>query len=187
MDSRVVVVVVAVGAVGTAGLVAAAWLPAGALRRRCLLSGLTAAGMIVGLIGALLQGYTVRIGGSAPSLQDVGDPAGGHGGSAGFAFPVGALIGLVLLTALLTVAGTEMRQPLAVLAAGGGWLAVVALLMFAVGNRGDVLLANTSSAQIYVYGGLIVAFGIGVLAYQWQLTDRLSARAGTSRPVDRVR
>ena len=181
MDAMVVGLVVAAGAVGTAGLVAAAWLPAGPLRRRCLLAGLAASGMIVGLIGAMVQGNTVRIGGSGPSLQDAGDPVAGSGGSAGFAFPYGALIGLVLITALLVVAATEMRQPLAVLAAGGGWLLVVGTLMFAVGNRGDVILANTSSAQIFVYGGLVVAFAIGVWAYQWQLTDRLTKNAG-NRP-----
>ncbi|NUR61241.1 MAG: hypothetical protein HOV87_21655 [Catenulispora sp.] len=186
MDARVVAVVVAAGAVGTIGLVLAGWLPAGRVQRWCLLAGLGAAGMIVGLVGALMQGDTVRIGGSGSGLQDAGDPVGGVSRSAGFAFPIGALIGLVLLTALLVVAGTALRQPLAVLVAGGGWLGVVALLMFAVG-RGNVILANDAAAQIFVYGGLVVAFGIAVLAYQWQITDRLAARGAGSRPVDRVR
>jgi hypothetical protein len=187
MDAWVVAVVLAVGAVGTVGLVLAGWLAPGRLQRRCLLAGLGAAGVIVGLIGALIQGRTVRVGGSGGGLRDAGDPAGGVHHAAGFDFPLGAVIGLVLLTALLVVAGTALRRPLGVVTAGGGWLLVVALLMFAVGDRGDIILANDSPAQIYVYGGMVVLFGIGVLAYQWQITDRLAARAAGSRPVDRVR
>lgn len=187
MDASVAAVVVAAGAVGTVGLVLAGWLAPGRVQRWCLLAGLGAAGAVVGLIGALVQGYTVRIGGSGAGLRDAGDPAGGVGGSAGFAFPLGAVIGLALFTALLVVAATTLRQPLGVLICGGAWLAVVALLMFAGGNRGNVILANDSAAQIFVYGGMVVAFGVGVLAYQWQLTDRLAERAAVRRPADEAR
>lgn len=191
------VFVVLIGLVGLVGLVLAARFGSaadaangdsaagdaakGGPARVLLLSGLAAAGVLVGLIGTMIQGYTVRIGGSAPGLKDAADPASGTtGGSAGFAFPLGAVIGLALLTALLLVAGTVLRQPLAVGVAAGGWLAVVATLMFGMGSAGDVILANTSSAQVFVYGGLVIAFGFGVLVYQWQLTDRL-ARAAANR------
>ncbi|GAA2065605.1 hypothetical protein GCM10009839_91580 [Catenulispora yoronensis] len=187
MDVRVVVFVVAAGVVGAAGLVLAAWQGLGTVGRWCLLSGLGASGVVVGLVGTMIQGYTVRVGGSGPRLMDAGDPASGTGGGAGFAFPAGAVVGLVFFTALLLVAASVLRQPLGVLVAAGGWLAIVGTLMFGVGDRGNVILANNSSAQIYVYGGLVVAFGIAVLVYQWQLTDRLAARAAASRPVDRVR
>ncbi|NUP49955.1 MAG: hypothetical protein HOW97_21975 [Catenulispora sp.] len=187
MNATVIGFVVVAGAVGTVGLALAGWLGANRLRRWCLLAGLGAAGVVVGLMGTMMQGYTVRVGGSAPSLRDVGDPTSGGGGSAGVALPVGALAGLVVFAGLLLVAGVALRQPLAVLTAGGGWLAMVALLMFAVGNSGDVLLPNDTAAQTFVYGGLIIAFCVGVLAYQWQLTDRLAARAAVKRPADRVR
>jgi hypothetical protein len=171
---------------GTAGAGAAGSARPGGLGRVALLSGLAGAGMIVGLVGAMLQGYSLRVGGSGQRLLDAGDPASGTGGSAGFALPLGAVLGLVLLTGLLLVAGTTLRQPRAVGAAAGGWLAVVGLLMFGAGTGGDVVLANDSAAQIFVYGGLVVAFGIGVLVYQWQLTDKI-VRAAAHRPADRVR
>ena len=178
------VVVVLAGLVGLLGLVGAAWLGTESPRGRALvLSGLGGAGAVVGLIGAMIQGYTVRVGGSGPRLLDAGDPtSASQGGSGGFAFPFGSLIGLALLTALLLVGGALLRAPRAVGIPAGGWLLVVGVLMFGVGNSGDVLLANTSSAQIFVYGGFVIAFGIAVLVYQWQLTDRLAEKAaGRSR------
>jgi hypothetical protein len=175
------VVVVLAGLVGLVGLLAAARFGTESPRGRVLLlSGLGGAGVVVGLIGTMIQGYTVRVGGSGPRLLDAGDPtSAAQGGSGGFAFPFGSLIGLVLLTALLLLGGILLRAPRAVGIATGGWLFVVALLMFGVGSSGDLILANTSSAQIFVYGGLVIAFGIAVLVYQWQLTDRLSKTTGT--------
>jgi hypothetical protein len=173
------VVVVLAGLVGLVGLLAAAWAGTESARGRAfLLSGLGGAGVVVGLIGAMIQGYTVRVGGSGPRLLDATDPASASGtGSAGFAFPFGSVIGLVLLTALLLLGGMLLRAPRAVGIAAGGWLLVVAVLMFGVGNSGDVILPNDSSAQIFVYGGLVIAFGIAVLVYQWQLIDRLAKNA----------
>ena len=172
------VVVVLAGLVGLVGLVAAALLGTESPRGRVLLmSGLGGAGVVVGLIGSMIQGYTIRVGGSGPRLLDAGDPASAvGGGSAGFTFPFGSVIGLVLLTALLLVGGSLLRAPRAVGIAAGGWLVVVATLMFGVGTSGDVILANTSSAQIFVYGGVVIAFGVGVLVFQWQLADRLSTK-----------
>jgi hypothetical protein len=170
------VVVVLAGLVGLLGLVGSARLGAESARGRVLLlCGLGGAGVVVGLIGAMIQGYTVRVGGSGPRLLDATDSASATGsGSGGFAFPFGSLIGLVLFTALLLVAAMVTRVPRAVLIAAGGWLFVVALLMFGVGNSGDVILPNDSSAQVFVYGGFVIAFGISVLAFQWQLSDRLA-------------
>jgi hypothetical protein len=175
------VVVVLAGLVGLVGLLAAARVGTESERGRMLaLAGFGGAGVVIGLIGTMIQGYTVRVGGSGPRLLDAGDPtSAAQGGSGGFAFPFGSLIGLVLLTALLLLGGILLRAPRAVGIATGGWLFVVALLMFGVGSSGDLILANTSSAQIFVYGGLVIAFGIAVLVYQWQLTDRLSKTTGT--------
>ena len=184
VEVGVSVVVVLAGLVGLLGLVGAALWGTDSPRGRALvLSGLGGAGVVVGLIGAMIQGYTVRVGGSGPRLLDAGDPtSAAQGGSGGFAFPFGSLIGLLLLTALLLVGGTLLRAPRAVGIPAGGWLLVVALLMFGVGNGGDVILANDSPAQVFVYGGLVIAFGIAVLVYQWQLTDRLAEKAaGRSR------
>lgn len=173
------VVVVLAGLIGLVGLVASARLGAESARGRVmLLAGLGGAGVVVGLIGTMIQGYTVRIGGSGPRLLDVTDSASASGtGSAGFAFPFGALVGLVLLTALLLVGAAVTRAPRGVGIPAGGWLSVVGLLMFGVGNRGDVILPNVSASQVFVYGGFVIAFGIAVLAYQWQLIDRLAKNA----------
>ncbi|ACU69692.1 hypothetical protein Caci_0757 [Catenulispora acidiphila DSM 44928] len=170
------VVVVLAGLVGLLGLVAAARFGTESPRgRTLLLFGLGGAGVVVGLIGSMIQGYTVRVGGSGPRLLDAGDPASaGDGGSGGFAFPFGSLIGLALLTALLLLGGALLRAPRAVGAASGGWLLVVAALTFGVGSGGDIILPNDSAAQIFVYGGLVIAFGIAVLVYQWNLNDRLA-------------
>jgi hypothetical protein len=180
-EAGVSVVVVLAGLVGLLGLVLPARFGTESGRGQVLLlAGLGGAGLLVGLIGTMIQGYTVRIGGSGPRLLDATDPASATGtGSPGFAFPFGAVIGLVLLAALLLVAGMLLRAPRAVVVPAVGWLLVVGVLTFGVGNGGDVILANTSAAQIFVYGGLVIAFGITVLAYQWQLADRLAKAAGT--------
>lgn len=174
------VVVVLAGLVGLVGLLAAARLGAESERGRVLLlAGLGGAGVVVGLVGSMIQGYTVRVGGAGPRLLDAGDPtSAAQGGTGGFDFPYGSVIGLVLLTALLLVGGTLLRAPRAVGIATAGWLVVVGVLMFGVGDSGDVILANTQSAQIFVYGGLVIAFGIAVLVYQWQLSDRLAKMSG---------
>jgi hypothetical protein len=174
------VVVVLAGLVGVAGLVLAAVFGTDSGRGKALLlAGLGGAGVVVGLIGTMIQGYTVRVGGSGPRLLDAGDAGSATGAGSGFAFPFGAVIGLVLLTGLLLLAGTLLRAPRAVVIAAGGWLLVVAVLMFGVGNSGDVILANTTAAEIFVYGGLVIAFGIAVLVYQWQITDRLTKKSET--------
>lgn len=176
------VFVVLAGLLALAGLVSAAHMDvSGGRGRVLLLCGFGAAGVVVGLIGTMVSGYTVRFGGSGPSLKDAGDSASGAG-SAGFAFPLGAVIALVLLTALLAVAVVVLRRPLGVGVAAGGWLFMVAVLMFGLGDKGDLILANTTSSQVFVYGGLVIAFGVGVLGYQWQLTDRLAqVRAARER------
>ena len=140
---------------------------------------------MVGLVGAMLQGYTVRIGGSGARLLDAGDPGSGLGGSGGFAFPLGAVGGLVLLTALLLVAGTVLRQPRAVGVAAGGWLAVVARADVRGGSAGDVILANDTAAQVFVYGGLVVAFGVA-RARVPVAADRPDRPRRAHRPADRV-
>ena len=172
-------VVVLAGLVGLLGLLASARLGAESARGRLLLlCGLGGAGFVAVLIGVMIQGYTVRVGGSGPRLLDATDTgSAAASGSGGFAFPYGSLIGLVFLTALLVVAAMVTRSVRAVLVASGGWLLVVALLMFGLGNSGDVILPNDSSAQVFVYGGFVIAFGMSVLAYQWQLTDRLADNA----------
>ncbi|MFL6115624.1 MAG: hypothetical protein ACJ786_30390 [Catenulispora sp.] len=177
------VFVVLAGLAGLVGLVSAGFMEVRAGRGRVLLlCGLGGAGVVVGLVGTMVSGFTVRIGGSGPALQDAGDSASGSG-SAGFAFPWGAVLALVLLAGLLAVAVAVLRRPLGVGVAAGGWLVVVAGLMFGLGNKGDVILANTMSSQIFVYGGLVIAFGVGVLGYQWQLTDRLAAPAAARERV----
>ncbi|MBW8806012.1 MAG: hypothetical protein JF587_19495 [Catenulisporales bacterium] len=176
------VFVVLAGMVGVVGLVLAGYTDvSGGRGRMLLLCGLGAAGVVVGLVGTMISGDTVRVGGSGPSLKDAGDSV-SSGGSAGFALPWGAVLALVLLTALLAVAVTVLRRPLGVGVAAGGWLFVVAGLMFGLGDKGDLILANTTSSQIFVYGGLVIAFGVGVLGYQRQLTDRLTqAQAARER------
>jgi hypothetical protein len=118
----------------------------------------------------------VRIGGSASGqLLDAGSSDSG-GGPGGWAFPLGALAALAVLGAIYYIGARFLRSPLGVTVPALSWLVVVAALMYGESSKGDVLLASTLSAEVFVYGGLLVAAVLLVLAYQWQLTDRLRAR-----------
>src|SRR5438874_706393 len=111
-EAGVTVFVVLAGIMGVVGLALAAYLDvSGGRGRVLLLSGFVAAGVLAGLIGTMISGYTVRVGGWGSHLKDAGDPASGTA-SSGFDFPLGAVIGLVLLAGLLTAAATVLRRPL---------------------------------------------------------------------------
>jgi hypothetical protein len=101
-------------------------------------------------------------------------PEAASGGVAGFAFPVGALLMLAVYAAVLLYAARQLRAPIGVGVPAAAWLVVVALLMYGGNRKGDVILSASAPAQIYFFGGLILATGFLVPAYQWQLTDRLS-------------
>jgi hypothetical protein len=53
---------------------------------------------------------------------------------------------------------------------------VLAVLMYGSG-KGDVVLANTGTAQLFLYGGLLLAAGIGIGTQQIQLRDQLRQRS----------
>jgi hypothetical protein len=187
-----------VGVLALGGLAVSARLGLGVAQprgRASALVGLGAVGVLAGLTGALFQGYTVRVGGwSGSDVLDAGGTAqaahgapspvsasaaasaSAAGGGAGFDFPLGALIMLAVLAGLLFAGARLLRAPIGVAVPTCCWLAVVAVLMYGGGGKGDVILAASAPAQVYLYGGLILALGFLVLVYQWQLTDRFSNR-----------
>lgn len=181
-------VIVVAGLVALAGLAVATRLGVGAHRsagRTAALAGLGAVGALAALTGSLFQGYTVRVGGTADGLTTASGGssalaadvprAAGSGGS-GFDFPLGALLMLAVFAAVLFYAARCLRAPVGVGVPAAAWLIVVALLMYGGDGKGDVILPAAASAQIYFFGGLVLATGFLVPAYQYQLSDRLGQR-----------
>jgi hypothetical protein len=180
-------VIVAAGVAALVGLFASEHLgyrEAKSRGRVAALVGLGAVGVLTAVTGSLFQGYTVRIGGStgAAPAADGGStalaaadlPRADGGTVGGFAFPLGALLMLAVLAAVFLFAARRLRAPIGVGVPAACWLAVVALFMY--GGEGDVILAATAPAQVYFFGGLILATAFFVPAYQWQLTDRLAPK-----------
>jgi hypothetical protein len=136
------------------------------------LVALGAVGVLLGVMGSLMQGWTVRIGGSGSAgLMDASSGA-APGGPGGVAFPLGAVCSLLAFAGLLYVGARVFRAPIGVCIPALGWIIAVGALTYGT-SEGDVVLASTVAAQIFVYGGLVVAAGVLVFAYQWQLSDRL--------------
>jgi hypothetical protein len=174
--------VVVLGVLGCAGVAVSGFLGGpdrkgrdGRTGRVGALAALGVAGLLLGLMGSLIQPYTLRIGGSASGeLMDASSNA-SPGGPGGVAFPLGALCSLLALAALLYVGARVFRGPIGVCVPALAWLLAVGALTFGT-SKGDVILASTVAAEIFVYGGLVVAAVVLVFAYQWQLADRLESR-----------
>jgi hypothetical protein len=168
--------VIAAGVLGCAGVAAAGVLGRSARPGRAgALVALAVAGLLLGLMGSLVQGYTLRIGGSASGRLLDASSGSAPGGPGGVAFPLGALGALLALAGLLYAGARVFRGPVGVCVPALGWILAVGALTFGT-SKGDIILASTVAAEIYVYGGLVVAALVLVLAYQWQLSDRLRPR-----------
>lgn len=165
--------VVAVGVLGCAGVLGAGLLGGSARPGRvAALVALGAAGALIGLMGSMVQGYTLRLGGSSSGLIQDSSAGTAPSGPGGFEFPLGALCALAVLAGVLYAGARAFRGPIGVCVPALTWLLAVGALTFGT-SKGDVVLASTTAAEIYVYGGLVLgAVGL-LLAYQWQLTDRL--------------
>jgi hypothetical protein len=145
------------------------------LGRAGALVALGVTGLLLGLMGSLIQPYTLRLGGSASGeLMDATSNA-APAGPGGVAFPLGALCSLLALAVLFYVGARVFRGPIGVCVPALGWIVAVGALTFGT-SKGDVILASTVAAEIFVYGGLVVAMVVLVFAYQWQLADRLESR-----------
>ena len=185
LHTLAVTLVFVVALVGVGGLITA-WLlgvAPGSKGRIFAAVALADLGVGVGFLGSIFQAYEVRVGRSSTSAIGAGDALGGQAaplasgsGSGGIGLPVGALIGLALFTALLILGATLLRSPIGVLLPAAGWLVVLAVLMYGSG-KGDVVLANTGTAQLFLYGGLLLAAGIGIGTQQIQLRDQLRQRS----------
>ena len=127
-------------------------------------------------MGSLMQPYTVRIGGSASGELIDASSNGAPAGPGGVAFPLGAICSLLALGALLYIGARVFRGPIGVCVPALAWLVAVGALTFGT-SKGDVVLASTVAAEIYVYGGLVVDAVVLVFAYQWQLSDRIESRS----------
>ena len=79
---------------------------------------------------------------------------------------------LLAFVGLLYVGARVFRAPIGVCVPALGWIVAVGALTYGT-SKGDVLLASTVAAQIFVYGGMVAAAAVLVFAYQWQLADRL--------------
>lgn len=99
--------------------------------------GLAAAGAVIGVVGAFVQAITSTL--------------------AGVDVPIGALAA-VTMTALAVRAGAALvHRRAGAVAVAVGWVATVLWMSLFPSNEGDVIIGATTSALIYVYGGVLVA------------------------------
>lgn len=189
MHTVAFVIVLAVLLLGGGGLVAAGLLGRTAVRGRvAAYGGLGAVGVAVGYLGVLFQPYEARFGSSAGSAGTSGGAVSGvpnaaepavragssSGGGVALVVPTGAIIGLVLLLALLCGGLAMLRTPVGVVAPAAGWVALIVLVM-ARTSKGDVLLEQTGPALFFVFGGLILSAVVWGMAQYVVIKDQIGA------------
>ena len=101
------------------------------------LAGLAAAGAIVGVVGAFVQAIPLSIG--------------------GVRLPVGALVAVAMTTVAVHAGAMLARQRAGAIAVALGWVVTVLWMSVFPTSEGDVILAATTSALVYVYGGVLLA------------------------------
>jgi len=125
-----------------------------ALARVVLLVLLAGLGAVAGIVGSFVHGFSVEL--------------------FGLGLPVGLLLALGPAAASYVLAGWLLRNRLAVLAPGTGWLVPVLVLSVAR-PEGDLVVAANLAGYVYLLGGSIL-IGLGVaLSY--------GTRARQLRPV----
>jgi Family of unknown function (DUF6113) len=108
-------------------------------RARGLLTvvGLAAAGAIVGLVGAFVQAISVPVG-----SVDV---------------PVGAIAAVTMTTIAVRAGATLLHHRAGAVAVAVGWAVTVLWMSTFPTNEGDIIIATTTSALVYLYGGVLLA------------------------------
>jgi Family of unknown function (DUF6113) len=107
------------------------------------MAGLAAAGAIVGVVGAFVQAITLSIG--------------------GVRLPLGAVVAVVMAAVAVRAGAVLVHQRAGAVAVAVGWVVTVLWMSVFPTSEGDVILAATTSALVYVYGGVLLAAFAAVL------------------------
>jgi hypothetical protein len=110
------------------------------LGRVVALVALTAVGFVTGIVGSFIHPYAVHL--------------------LGVGVPVGLVLALVPAVATYLLAGWLLRNRLAVLAPGAGWLVPV-LVFSAPRAAGDLVVAANAAGYVFLLGGSAL-IGLGV-------------------------
>jgi hypothetical protein len=102
-----------------------------------VIAGLAAAGAVVGVVGAFVQAITLTIG--------------------EVRLPVGAVVAVTMTTIAVRAGALLVHQRAGAIAVAVGWVVTVLWMSVFPTSEGDVILATTTSALVYVYGGVLLA------------------------------
>jgi hypothetical protein len=105
--------------------------------------GLAAVGVLAGLVGAFVQAISLSFG-------DV-------------RLPIGAVVAVALITVVARTSAVLVGSRAGAIAVAVGWALPVLWMSAFPTSEGDVILASTTSALIYVYGGVLLAAFAAVL------------------------
>ena len=111
-----------------------------ALGKVVLIVALTAVGAVAGIVGSFVHDVSVEL--------------------LGVRLPVGVLLALGLAAAAFALAGWLLRNRLAVLAPGTGWLVPV-LVMSVPRSEGDLVVVANLAGYVFLLGGSVL-IGLGV-------------------------
>jgi hypothetical protein len=99
--------------------------------------GLAVAGAIVGVVGAFVQAITLPVG----SVDT----------------PVGAVAAVAMTTIAVRTGATLLHHRAGAIAVAVGWAVTVLWTSTFPTNEGDIIIGATTSALVYVYGGVLLA------------------------------
>jgi hypothetical protein len=99
--------------------------------------GLAAMGAVVGIVGAFVQAITL-------SLGDV-------------RLPIGAVVAVAVIAVAARAGAVLAHSRAGAIAVAIGWALPVLWMSAFPTSEGDVILASTTSALIFVYGGVLAA------------------------------
>lgn len=105
--------------------------------------GLAAMGAVVGIVGAFVQAISL-------SLGDV-------------RLPIGAVVAVAVIAVAARAGAVLARSRAGAIAVAIGWALPVLWMSAFPTSEGDVILASTTSALLYVYGGVLLISFAAVL------------------------
>jgi Family of unknown function (DUF6113) len=102
-----------------------------------VVAGLAASGAVVGIVGAFVQAISLSIG--------------------GVRMPIGAVVAVTMTTVAVRAGARLVHQRAGAIAVAAGWVVTVLWMSVFPTSEGDIILASSTSALMYVYGGVLLA------------------------------